>query len=263
MAREYDLQSPTDHVQKFSTKSTIKQSKFSAVDPLSQYATSFTFSPPDLTSWGELAAHVLMANGDIHTLCPVLPLRTSIALSKLYRLKAYLALEGSVEEQKWLAQLVKQVPPTDAATAAPTRSILSRSTIKKAPVQEQEDREVPDRIVKVHPPHLTEEGGPAPGEHRTVHRQGPAKINPAPEEVEEEITATDLVLLNIPEKGTVGVGASGARDAGQVGGGGTADEPEEGALVLAMIWSNGRVDFGIEVEAVKGSWAEKVCHMLP
>jgi hypothetical protein len=109
---------------------------------------------------------------------------------------------------------------------------------------------------------LTEEGGPAPGEHLAVQRQGPAKINPAPEEVEDEITATDLVLLNIPEKGAVGPGASGARDRGQVEGGGATDEPEEGALVLAMVWSNGRLDFGLEVEAVKGSWAEKVCHML-
>jgi nucleoporin NUP82 len=193
----------------------------------------------------------MMANGDIYTLCPVMPLRTTIALSKLQRLKAYLSLQGSVEEQKWLEELVKQVPQTEGPST-PSRSILSRSTAKKA----KEETDAPDRNVRLHPPHLTEEGGPAPGSHKLPVRQGPARMDPAPEEAVDEIAATDLVLLSVDHSGEVAMtGDAGANESATST---KAGEGEDGVLVLAMVWSNGRVDVGLQVDGIRGSWTGQV-----
>ena len=135
-----------------------------------------------------MAIYVLMANGDIHTLCPVLPLRSSTQLSQLIRLKAYLAVEGSKEEQQWLEGLAKQIPPPSSGDApqTPPKSILSRSVARKA----QAEAEVPDRVVRLHPPHLTEGGGPAPGQHMVVKKVGPVMMDPAAEEGEAFIDLT-------------------------------------------------------------------------
>ena len=199
-----------------------------------------------------MAIYVLMANGDIHTLCPVLPLRSSTQLSQLIRLKAYLAVEGSKEEQQWLEGLAKQIPPPSSGDApqTPPKSILSRSVARKA----QAEAEVPDRVVRLHPPHLTEGGGPAPGAHMAVQKVGPVIMDPAPGEGEEEDAAVDLVLLNVAGKAV-------GQQAAEIAAG--ESKQRDGLQVLAVVWSDGRVAVGIQADAVSGSWAGKVSDPAP
>lgn len=108
--REYDVQSPHDPIQTFSFLSpSASSSRFSAVDPLSRLATSFTFAPSTRAGWGECTVHCLLANGDIYTLCPVLPFRMEVPLKWVQRLKAYISHSGSEEEQYWLESLTRQI----------------------------------------------------------------------------------------------------------------------------------------------------------
>lgn len=96
-----------------------------------------------------------------------------------------------------------------------------------------------EKLVILHPPHLTASGGPAPGIHMEVERQGPAVFDPAGPEGDEEDVASDLIMLNVRPEGA----------------GGKSEGKGEGEVrVLGLCWSGGRVDIGIEVQRVQGRW---------
>jgi hypothetical protein len=81
-------------------------------------------------------------------------------------------------------------------------------------------------------------------------------MDPAPEEAVDEIAATDLVLLSVDHSGEVAMtGDAGANESATST---KAGEGEDGVLVLAMVWSNGRVDVGLQVDGIRGSWTGQV-----
>lgn len=168
-----------------------------------------------------------------------------MSLKWVQKLKAYITEKGGEEERYWLDSLTKQIqldgPSSSATPASPTpnmrKSILGRST--RDPVESVQEIEVDgDQIIRLHPPHLTLSGGPAPGLHMEIERQGPATFDPAPPEGDDEDIASDLVLVSVET--AVGVKGKEGRH-GEV-------------RILAVCWRGGRVDIGVEVDRAQGRW---------
>lgn len=263
---------PQDPVQTFSflpEKVAKPKSKFSAVDPLSQYATSFVFST-GTTDFSPLMVYGLMANGDTYSIGPVLPLHAEVPASYIASLRA------------WVAERSKQLKKSAEAASAPGQvgsaehaALVGRVALQSAWVenlahqaevqssQEEEKNSTPSKrrgfglrdpsptpptsdspppppgFVRVHPPHLTARGGPAPGMHRPLLRQGPLLIDPAPQEVGnsvlvDEQSATDIIVLRVGAEGDA--------------------ETDEKVNVIATAWSGGRVDLCIEQDVPEPRW---------
>ncbi|CAK9780672.1 hypothetical protein CC85DRAFT_287955 [Cutaneotrichosporon oleaginosum] len=266
---EYDILHPQDPVQTFSllpAETSRAKSKFSAIDPLSYHATSFTFGCGN-ADFAPLMVYGLMANGDIYTMGPVLPLSADVPEEYLGALQAFVAermdeiddmevkqpgQEGSAEyaslvgrrqmQEAWVSAVVTQCS-SDSEGEPSTPSTSPRRRGYGLPASPPRSERLPPLpgFVRVHPPHLTAAGGPAPGAHRPLARQGPLLFNPAPQEVGngddvDEQSATDLTILhafgNVPE--------------GQ--------DPGLGINVLAIAWSSGRVDLGIEPDGSEPRW---------
>lgn len=269
---EYDILRPQDPVQTFTflpEKTSRPKSKFSAIDPLSQYATSFTFGR-GATDFAPLTVYALMANGDIYTMGPVLPLSAEVPASYLASLQAWVAEstktledtkakpgeEGSAAyaslvgrrhlQEAWVNAVVKQGSPEDEPSTPSTPSTPPRrhgfGLRDLTPSSPQSDKPPPPPgFIRVHPPHLTESGGPAPGMHRPVARQGPLLFSPAPEEVGngddiDEQSAADIAILH----------AAGDVPEGEVA--------SAHVNVLAIAWSSGRVDLGIDADGCEPRW---------
>lgn len=232
--REYDIFQPNDPAQTFTflPSTTGTSSKFSAIDPLSRYATSFSFGPTSSSSpWAPLTVNVLIANGDVFTMGPVMPLRTEASLRWLYSLKAFAderirrlrdasdrqddshLFERALMQSKWVDALV-----TQASYA--TQSGSNQNS---------------DDTLTLHPPHLSPSGGPAPGAHRSLLRQGPVTFEPAPPEGDEEDVASDIIRLSL------------GKDTGKSG-----SNRSVGAMAIA--WSSGRVDLCLEVDDFEPRW---------
>lgn len=233
--REYDIFQHNDPAQTFTflPTTTGASSKFSAIDPLSRYATSFSFGPASSSSpWAPLTVNVLIANGDVFMMGPVMPLRTEVSLRWLYSLKAFAdegvrrvrdandlqdgshLFERALMQSKWADALVMQA-------SYATQSGSGQSTS--------------DDTVTLHPPHLSPSGGPALGAHRSLLRQGPVTFEPAPPEGDEEDVASDIVRLSLrPGTGKPGSNRS------------------VGAMAIA--WSSGRVDLCLEVGDFEPRW---------
>lgn len=194
---------PEDPTQTFTFLTPSPPSTFSAVDPLSRYATSFSFSP-FTNDFGATVVNVLCANGDLYYMGPILPLQAEVPSSWLQGVRAIGDREGGLKSG-WVDSILKQIqsgPKTDAAST-----------------------------VRLHPPHLTVNGGPAPGLHRPLLRQGPVLLDPAPEEAEDEDRATDFLLLE-----------------------------NDGEVVYAICWTGGRVDLGMMIDTPNPRWVStKVC----
>ncbi|WWD04287.1 hypothetical protein V865_002356 [Kwoniella europaea PYCC6329] len=269
--REYDINQPHDAVQTFNflpSTSASSSSKFTAIDPLSRYATSFAFSIGSI-DFSPLMVYVLLANGDIYSMGPILPLHTEMPIRYLQALKAYsetklakiqneardvfgagqAGLGRATFQAQWVESLVKQVKiaeqqkkdessyesPTTRRTSLLSRSISVRSTDTSTKSRPAEG------TVRVHPPHLTESGGPAPGAHRALLRQGPLVYSLAPQDIgngdeDDEQAATDLYISQI-------------QSSGEDEEGGGSDE-----TIIAIAWSGGRVDIGLEVEKPEPRW---------
>ncbi|OCF37125.1 hypothetical protein I316_01031 [Kwoniella heveanensis BCC8398] len=228
--REYDILQPHDPVQTFNflpEKST--GAKFTAIDPLSRHATSFAFSKGDV-DFSPTMVYVLIANGDLYTMGPILPLHTELPIRYLQGLKAYsearlakvqgqarnvfgasgAGLGRAVFQAQWVESLVKQVKSAEE-------------------VRSRRDEEVdsPSRRTT----------------HRALLRQGPVVFSPGPQDVgngdeDEEQVATDLYLS---EDGPSDEEAEGS----------TASEKQR---IVAIAWSGGRVDIGLEVEKSEPRW---------
>jgi nucleoporin NUP82 len=251
--REYDVRRPDDPTQTFTCLpqgASASSSKFTAIDPLSRHATSFAFSPytPSTYDFSALSITVLIANGDVYTMAPVLPLRAELPVKYLQGLKAYTKQRRRLAEVKkdgyeidrvdtwdlWISSLIKQYKDGNKEESVKRTSRDGRR---------EEAGEKAD-IVKLHPPHLTATGGPAPGVHRALVRQGPVIFSPGPQEADdedEEIYASDIVILS-----------SSTRD----------DDGEEGSTsedvkAMSIVWSSGRVDTGLLMDAAEPVWVEE------
>jgi nucleoporin NUP82 len=254
---------PQDPVQTFQflpEKETASTSKFSAIDPLSQYATSFTFSDGTM-DFGPTMVYALMANGDIYTMGPVLPLHAEVPATYLQSLQAWMeekerqldADDGSAAhaalvgrtalQMAWVNAVVRQAGgEEDKDHSAPPRGYGLRDPSPPPPVTSRPPP--PPGMVRVHPPHLSESGGPAPGVHRPLMRQGPLLLDPAPQEVGngddvDEQMATDLAIIR----------ARGDKEKKEGG-----DSDGQRINVLAIAWSGGRVDLGVEVTPPEPRW---------
>ncbi|WVF68598.1 hypothetical protein IAT40_003367 [Kwoniella sp. CBS 6097] len=270
--REYDVLQPHDPVQTFNfLPEKATGSKFTAIDPLSRHATSFAFSKGDV-DFSPLMVYVLIANGDLYTMGPILPLHTELPIRYLQGLKAYsearlarvqgqardvfgasaAGLGRAVFQAQWVESLVKQVrlaeeartkKEEDIATPSRRTSMLSRSVRGGENDTPTKARRPAEGTVRVHPPHLTEAGGPAPGAHRALLRQGPVVFSPGRQDIgngdeDEEQVATDLYFSE--------VGTSGEEPEGSATG--------EKQRIVAIAWSGGRVDVGLEVESPEPRW---------
>lgn len=274
---EYDVNQPKDPSQTFAfLPSTSTSSRFTAVDPLSRYATSFAFGIGKY-DFGPFMVHVLVADGDVYTMGPILPLHTELPLRYLQVLKAYsdrkserlkrfddedeeeylAKLSQSHLQSQWVDSLTKQVKDGEEARrseeedeiATPSKrgsfySSRLPQTGSNVPLHQQPSP-VAESTMRVHPPHLTDTGGPAPGASRAIARQGPWVYHPSPQDVgagadEEEQVASDLHI---------------GRCCVPVGQGEGDDEAEREEIVLvAIAWSGGRVDLGVVGEKPEPQW---------
>lgn len=228
---EYDVSRPEDPAQEFTfLPAAPSHSSFSAVDPLSRYCTSFAFGPHAL-DFGPTIVHVLCANGDLYYMGPVLPLRATVPLSWVQGVKVLADQLGGLKSN-WVDSLVRQVDEQhrrqDEDDTGPSSSGLASTELGGSILGKVE---MDEEVVRLHPPHLTPSGGPAPGVHRAVVRQGPVVLDPAPQEsgaaAEDEDKALDLVLL----------------------------QGDDGEVVHGMAWNGGRVDLGIMVDPPMPRWS--------
>lgn len=190
--------------------------------------------------------HVLIANGDLYAMGPIMPLRTEMPRRYLQSLKAYVQerrhrLRGAKTDQAeqdrldswdtWVDSLVSQ-----------SRDLRSDSQNRLS--TETNPRAGDESFVQLHPPHLTATGGPAPGMHKSLSRQGPVIYSPGPSESpddSEEDAANDISVLVMPRH---------QADALQ-------DEASSSTISgFAIAWSSGRMDVGLMARAPEPAWAE-------
>jgi nucleoporin NUP82 len=131
----------------------------------------------------------------------------------------------------WVSQLIKQYKEGNKVDKS------SKSSSGSAPGNDKTD------TAKLHPPHLTSTGGPAPGVHRALVRQGPVVFSPGPEETDDDTEESYASGIAITSSST--------RD----------DDDEEhssGESIKAMCiaWSSGRVDIGHLMTASEPVWVE-------
>jgi nucleoporin NUP82 len=204
---EYDITSPYDPSQTFTFLSDQpSSSRFTAVDPLSRYATSFAFAPYNSSTFDftPLMVYVLIANGDLYTMGPVMPIHAEIPLRYLQGLKAF--TDARLKQSKHAGDVF-----SDEGARATLQAQWVDGLVRQVKKVEGKQGEV----VRLHPPHLTETGGPAPGLHRSVMLQGPVIFSPGSQEVgaaDDEDAASDLAMVED---------------------------------MLAIAWSGGRVDLGV------------------
>ncbi|WRT69531.1 uncharacterized protein IL334_006518 [Kwoniella shivajii] len=224
--REYDVLQPHDAVQTFNflpERTSSSSAKFTAVDPLSRYASSFAFSIGPI-DFSPLMVYVLLANGDIYTMGPVLPLHSEMPIRYLQGLKAY--------SERRLARIQSEAKDVFGATEAGLGRVTSQaqwveSLVKQVKMAE-EARQRKD------------ENEETPSKRTTLAllRQGPMLYSPAPQDIrngeeDEEQAATDLFL---------------SQSGSEQGGNG------EKETCIAVTWSGGRVDIGLEVERPEPRW---------
>jgi nucleoporin NUP82 len=253
MISEYDIRRPDDPTQTFTflpQASSSSSSKFTAIDPLSRHATSFAFAPysPSTFDFSPLTITVLIANGDVYTMNPIIPLRAEIPLRYLQGLKAYvkqrrrkaedgrdgLGIDQADTWDLWVGDLIKQY--REGSKVEDSQNQSSKRSSSTNPANDGKD------TAKVHPPHLTPTGGPATGSHKALLRQGPIIFTPAPQEADEdeETYASDIAILKIS-----------AHDG---------DDEEESSReeirVMSIAWSSSRVDIGLYTNPSEPVWVE-------
>jgi nucleoporin NUP82 len=197
--------------------------------------------------------YVLVANGDLYAMSPVLPIHTEIPIRYLQALKGYVDLKGKEGERRWVESLTKQVQVAEeiarrreeddnrrdaegSSSTGKRQSFLGDRTSRAGSEAPESNTTTPRAgMTKIHPPHLTEAAGPATGVHRPLARQGPITFKPGPEEGDDEDdpVACDLVIMAIP------VGDESNRDE---------------VNVIGLAWSDGRVDVGLDVDKVQPQW---------
>lgn len=240
-----------------------KGSKFSAIDPLSQYSTSFSFSHGTV-DFGPLMVYALMANGDVFVMGPVLPLHAEVPAAYLQNLQAWAterqrrlknnAKQGAEHaslvgraglQVQWVDALVRQAGKKDEEPSSDQRPKHRRGFGLRDPSPERTPERTPPRpgFVHVHPPHLTPSGSPAPGMHRPLLRQGPVLFDPAPQEVgngdeiDEQVASDIVVFPAVPADADA-----------------APSEDTQPINVVGIAWSGGRIDVGVEEVAPEPRW---------
>lgn len=199
--------------------------------------------------------HVLIANGDMYAMGPILPLCSEMPLRYIQGLKAYVKERRSRAERRkdeneldrldswdsFVDDLIKQT------SVKRDEGVSRRSGMAIPPVSKEAE------TVRIHPPHLTPTGGPASGSHKSLLRQGPVIYSPGPQEADDDVdenVASDLILLSMP------------RDEGAE----FEDEEDTSRTTvgaLGITWSSGRVDVGMIVDAPEPAWIEKDVSCTP
>lgn len=176
---------------------------------------------------------------------PILPLRTELPVRYLQGLKA------STKQRRRRAEVMKdgyeidRVDSWDLWVSQLIKQYKEGNKVEKSSRADSGLGSGSDKMdsAKLHPPHLTSTGGPAPGVHRALIRQGPVVFSPGPEETDddtEESYASDIAITS-----------SSTRE----------DDDEErssGESIKAMCiaWSSGRVDIGHLMTASEPVWVE-------
>jgi nucleoporin NUP82 len=162
--------------------------------------------------------HLLTATGDVYLLGPILPLRAEVPAEWLRNLSAYAASED-ITTRRWVDRLQRQAKEGQSTqTSTAMSEDGSGVSMKKG--------------VRLFPPHLTPSGGPAPGKHSPICRQGPITFSPAPKvtygPLGEEDVASDMVMILT----------------------------EEGEAVMGIAWAGGRVDVGVLIDMPTPKWVD-------
>ena len=199
--------------------------------------------------------HVLVANGDIYTMGPIIPFKAEMPVSYLQMLRAFTTAQlsrqsddvfrdGSVGyvraqmQAQWVDHLCKQVKLGEEVRKRREETPPRRSSRQASATPQT--TETPLGKVLVHPPHLTEHGGPAPGVHHAVLRQGPLALSAGVREADDfdpEDAATDLGFFVLHNDATDDL----ADDEGEVS-------------LLAVAWASGSLDIGVEVDIPEPRW---------
>ncbi|ORX37896.1 hypothetical protein BD324DRAFT_578902 [Kockovaella imperatae] len=234
---EYNISQPDDPTQTFSflsTTSASSSSRYSAVDPLSRYATSFAFSLPNSVH-GSTMVHVLAANGDAYAMGPILPFKAVVPSESLERLRAQLHNSSQTVRRYglyWVEDLLRQAKSSSSARGTGAESFPESPRGFGDRANESADTALPMGYVRVHPPHLSPSGGPASGSHESLRLQGPIDLTmPSNDEDEDDISANDLMWIDAAIEG------------------GSCD-PQ-----LIVTWSNGVVLVGYEAVPVTPRWS--------
>lgn len=184
-------------------------------------APSATFA----SDWSALTLFGLMANGDIYAICPYLPQNATVPQAYIEGLEMFLA--GKTQRLKEHAA---------DGLSAPERMALSRRLAE----QHKYARRILQHIEKQDPPQLgkMELHAPLAAANRlrmvtspvdlsTIQIQGPMLLQPEPAELEDsdDPKATDLTYLGTGDLG-----------------------------VIAVAWTDGRVDICIEAERIEAQW---------
>jgi nucleoporin NUP82 len=199
---------------------------------------------------------VLIANGDVYTMNPILPLRAEIPLRYLQGLKSYVKQRRRKAEDEQDGYMIDQVDNWDSWVGSLIKQYKEGSKVEESPNKsfrhstagaERGDKQ---DTVKVHPPHLTPTGGPATGSHKGLARQGPVIFSPAPQESDdgdEENYASDITIMTVSP-------VDGEEDEGIA---------NEEIRVLSIAWSSSRVDLGLYTGLSEPSWVEDGVRIKP
>ena len=163
---------------------------------------------------------------------PIIPLKALVPIEWIQSLRLAVERESlGIEMENWVDNLVKQVRESEERKKDDQERYHSPSRQRRVSIGEEEDG-VEEGKVKLHPPHLTFSGGPAPGRHVPLSRQGPIMYDPAPQEIGADIdedVASDILFF----------GAN-----------------EDGDAVMAVCWAGGRVDLGVIVDPLLPRWQD-------
>lgn len=229
--REYDVLNPDDPTQTFFFLPETISSRAAAMDPSAFYATSFSFSPAltstSPTDWSAAMVHVMCANGDIYVMGPILPLHSVVPVTWLQCLRVHADRSGG-EQKRWVDSVWNIVRGEEERKREGGTTL---TTASQSPSRAARSVEVEQGMVRIHPPHLTPSGGPAPGDKPPLQRQGPMRYDPPPQEVGEaeldEDVASDILI---------------------------SEAGEQGETVVAIAWSGGKVDLCLIVDPPQPRW---------
>ncbi|KAI8052201.1 hypothetical protein BDF22DRAFT_690516 [Syncephalis plumigaleata] len=152
------------------------------VDPESAQVMTFSFGRAE-TSWSSLAVYILMCNGDIYTLCPILPhryrLRTSHVRLMLDQAELDRSELGFTDEEDIRTKLLNQQ----------IKWLTWQLSMRPLDSKQQPD-DTNDDIIVASKSNIMEPLLP------TAHLRGPYLMQPAPWEIDDTIhSACDLVCL--------------------------------------------------------------------
>lgn len=166
---------------------------------------------------------------------PILPFQAQVPTDWLASVKVIGDREGGLKGD-WVDSLVRQAGAVEKGDKGDKGGASGGKDVDESFNNTTASKDI--GTVRLHPPHLTVNGGPAPGLHRPLLRQGPVLLDPAPEELGADVDedkATDLLVL----------------------------EAGEGELVFGVCWAGGRVDLGMMLDTPSPRWISTKVSKIP